>query len=110
MMVPFKVRILPLLEEVTIVTSSCYRSTYKTELENKLLDKVWTVVAIRSNPIFSRTMASPNPIQECFVFKVRENINVSHYENLPCMLFLLVRDGENPVWWPDKYCEVVVDG
>ena len=106
MMVPFKVKALSLPEEITIATIRHESGNWHAKMENKLKEKVWTVVAIRTNPTFC-IGRDWNPIEEGFVVRVIENYGSSSYNTFPCVLFLLVRDGENPIWWPDKYCEVV---
>ncbi len=105
MMVPFRVKALPLPEEVTIATTRYESESWRANMENKLKEKVWTVVAIRTNPTF-RLGGDWSLTEEGFVTRVIKEYG-HPYESFPCMLFLLIKDRENPVWWPDKYCEVI---
>ena len=110
MMVPFKVKALCLPKEVRLATSPPYPNAeehWKDEIMTRLNGKTWLVSAIRTNPDYTWKWGQKLPQEECFVVGIQEGEHITHYETLPCMLFLLVRDRENPIWWPDRYCEVV---
>ena len=101
-MIPFRITPLPLPDNIT------YRSGYVSEwllnqraIEDRIFNKIWTVTAIRTNP--KGVTISGGLISEPY-FSVYK---YSEYNPFPCNLFLLVREGEVPVWWPDIYCEVV---
>jgi len=88
--IPFKVNLLPLPDNVTF--RSGYGNVNQRALEDKLFGKVWLVVGIRTNTRIE-------PYFTCYTHPF--------IDPLSCNLFLLIREGETPAWWPEIYCEVV---
>ena len=103
-MIPFRITPLPLPDNIT------YRSGYYSEwvsnqraVEDRLFNRIWTVTAIKTNPRGGILMGSEGLVSEPYFTIYRH----SDHNPFPCNLFLLVREDETPIWWPDIYCEVV---
>jgi len=100
-LIPFEVEPLPLPEGVEFYR--VYGEEEGKSIETRILGKVYTVVSIKPSPLCQVRFGTGGALVEpCFI---------SHDEygrqHLACDLFLLIRDGEVPVWWPDIYCKAI---
>jgi len=106
MFIPFKVKPWILPRDVYMVEDRGNLLEYN-DPEIPQFKKVWLVAAIVPNPRYRLYKETWSVVERCFVKRIYENKGVSYLESIPCNLFLLVREGELPIWWPDKYCEVI---
>lgn len=100
-LIPFKVEPLPLPEGVEFYR--VYRKDESKEIEARILGKIYIVVAIKPNPLCQLKFGTGGALVEPY-FDERVPPPYCSY-HLPGDLFLLVRDGEVPVWWPSIYCK-----
>jgi len=82
--IPFKVKPLPIPDGLTY-----FSEEMQLRVETKLLGRTWTVVAIKPNEGILRDYNN-NPVT-----------------NIWCELYLLITEGESPVWYPDFLCRAV---
>ena len=101
--IPFKVKTLPLPDNIGFNSShfpyGAAKDSILNDLYNKTQNKIWTVAGIKSNPRYSPR------IGEEPVYLIVQKSGVPR--ELPCNLLLLVREGETPIWWPHICCEVI---
>jgi len=96
--VPFRVKTLPLSENISFVLGSIDNEMEDTEyMKRRAANKIWTVVAIRPNSFRYHTHTRQ---------VIEPSVRVRGNEPSVGYLYLLVRPGETPIWWPDRYCEV----
>ena len=105
----FKVKTLPLPADIgfspVYFPNSKGRDFILNQLYNKIQNKTWTVAGIKVNPRYSPRVGEEPPY---LIFRQEDEGSSRYYpRELPCNLFLLVREGETPIWWPDICCDVV---
>ena len=107
MLIPFKVKLLSLPENVEFRFGHNRKFGKDFELEiSDLLTSTWLVTAIKPNPP-GKVRIGTQGYEEDPHFVSRSEYGESY--SLSANLFLLIREEKIPLWWPDTYCQVVAD-